>query len=53
MTGEEFKKWKRHDYAGINDGSFNSELKGHFWHLTLDEKTGATILKHAEKLEDL
>lgn len=56
MTRDEFKKWKRHDYltrTGINDGSGTPELKGHFWFLTVDEKTGATIVKHAKKLEDL
>ena len=53
MTREEFKKWKRHDYAGINDGSFTPELKGWYWFRTMHETTGATMLVHAEKLEDL
>ena len=31
----------------------NPDLKGHFWHLTIDKKTGATIVIHAKTLENL
>ena len=53
MTRQKYLLRKRHDYAGVNDGEFTPALKDFYWTLSMDTKTGATILVHAKTFEEL
>jgi hypothetical protein len=53
MTYDQYIARKRHDYAGRNDGTITPSLKGWYWTLKLDPKTGATTLVHAKTIGDL